>query len=136
MARVIKWIEAVEAEGRKESIGGLGGWFNFRDKGKRWADYLDIWTAPYQPYAEAIRKAVIEDNLTFGGDTHQQSMTPLFSDGTVGSFSYRGWADLMAAIWSEEHNTDYNYMEFYMTNYNQESILEKLQELTKQENKK
>jgi hypothetical protein len=32
----------------------------------------------------------------------------------VATFSYRGWGDIMAAIWSEEENKDYNYMDFYM----------------------
>ena len=42
-------------------------------------------------------------------------MTPVFDDGTVGSFSFRAWGDLMAAIWNTEENTNkYSYMDFYM----------------------
>ena len=39
---------------------------------------------------------------------------PLFSDGKVATFSFRGWGDLMAAIWSEAEDKDYGYMDFYM----------------------
>ena len=64
-------------------------------------------------YAEAIRRAVLKDKLRWTGREHQQFGTPRFSDGTVGSFTFRAWGDIMAAIWSEEEDKDYNYMNFY-----------------------
>ncbi len=69
-------------------------------------------------YIEALRKKIIADNIKCAGDIHQDKMVPLFNDNTVGLFSWRAWGDLMAAIWSEEENKDYCYLQFYMTGYN------------------
>jgi len=103
------------------------------DASHRWKDYLaflkevdiermkdqEMWlgrTLNYtlQEYAEAFRKEILSIGLWVGGDWHQhQGGVPLFSDGTVGSWSYRAWGDIMAAIWSEYYDKDYNYMDFY-----------------------
>jgi len=114
--KVIEWISEKDCADKDVSIGGLGGWFNFNEKGKRWKDYLDATKKELHPYCEAIRKSVIEKKLRTTGDQHQHSGSgvPLFNDDTIGSFSYRAWGDLMAAIWSEEEDKDYNYMDFYM----------------------
>jgi hypothetical protein len=37
----------------------------------------------------------------------------MFSDGSVATFSLRGWGDLLAAVYSERDNKDYCYMDFY-----------------------
>lgn len=92
-------------------IGGLGGFF---DRGMRWSDYASIWVVERLPYIEAIRSAVLKEGLRFGGGKHQVERVPIFSDGTAGRFSYRAWGDLMAAIWSEEEDVNYNYMDFYL----------------------
>ena len=42
---------------------------------------------------------------------------PKSDDDTVGLFSFRSWGDLMAAIWSEEEDKDYDYLNFYMWFY-------------------
>ncbi len=114
--KVIKWISEKESEGKKESIGGMGGWFNFKETGLRWKDYIEIWQDIAKPYAGAIRESVVKNKLRLTGNDHQYSGSgvPLFEDDTIGSFSFRGWGDIMAAIWSEEENKDYNYMDFYM----------------------
>lgn len=111
--KVIKWINYSESHEYKESCGGLGGWF---DDGHRWEDFIDDWIEEVKPYLEAIRKSAIENDLKLTGQQHQHGHkgVPLFEDNTVGSFSYRAWGDLMAAIWSTEENKDYSYMDFYM----------------------
>jgi len=109
--KVIEWLDADEAKDKEESCGGMGGFFS---EGMRWDDYLADISAQHILYIEAIRTSVIEHKLKIGGDGHQENWIPLFEDGTIGSFSFRAWGDLMAAIWSTEENKDYQYMDFYM----------------------
>lgn len=114
---VIKMIPYEEADKLVdkygETIGGLGGYFA---DGMRWKDYAEMFTESGKEYAEAFRKYILEKKLKHGGDWHQNSPegAPLFSDGKAATFSYRAWGDIMAAIWSEKENVDYNYMSFYM----------------------
>lgn len=108
---VVEWTGYERASQRKDSIGGMGGFF---EEGRRWRDYIEIWKDRAKPYAEAIRRAVLKERLRTTGWQHQEGMAPVFSDGTAGTFSYRAWGDLMAAIWAEEEDKDYHYMEFYM----------------------
>lgn len=112
---VVGWLTEQEAEGRKESVGGMGGFFN-RDEGDgmRWRHYLDIWDDEVHPHVEAIRAAILEGRIRRGGNWHQSRGIPLFSDGTVAYFSFRAWGDLSAAVWSEAEDHDYSYMDFYM----------------------
>ena len=116
--KVVEWIGYDEMERRKlpGSIGGTGGWVH----GQTWPEYLDAMCLsnddPHLPYYKALREAVVKDSIRVGGDEHQQSMTPVFDDGTVGAFSYRAWGRLLAAIWNTEENTNkYSYMDFYMS---------------------
>lgn len=124
---VVDWISYDEIGDKEEVVGGMGGWFGYSKNeldeegrwkmaGHRWKDYVDIWDPEVAPYLEALRKDIVKKQLRLTGEQHQFSGSgvPLFSDGKVGSFSYRGWADLMAAVWSEEENKDYGYMDFYM----------------------
>jgi len=110
---VKEWIDDDEADKYECSVGELGGWFA---KGHRWKDYIEAVREEIRPYCEAIRRSVIKNGLKITGDKHQHggSGVPLFTDDTVGQFSYRAWGDLMAAIWSTEENRDSHYMEFYM----------------------
>jgi hypothetical protein len=112
---VIKWISNTEAESFIKSIGGIGGYF---DKGMRGqADYFDCLKDEYKEYAEALRKEIIAKKIRFTGEYHDSDADdciPLFSDNTVGKFSWRAWGDLMAAIWSQEEDKDYTYMSFYI----------------------
>lgn len=115
--KVIKWVSYNEAEKLENNgIGVLGGWFNFDKTGLRWKDFLDAYCETAYPYFEALREEVLEKELKRGGDWHQGSDegSPVFSDNTVAIFSYRSWGDIMAAIWSEKENKDYNYMDFYV----------------------
>ena len=114
--KVIDWISFDAAEEKEEAVGGMGGFFNFKRKGMRWKDYIIIWNDKIKPYVEAIRESVLEKELKLTGAEHQHGEcgVPLFEDGKIASFSYRGWGDLMAAIWSEKEDKDYTYMAFYM----------------------
>lgn len=113
---VKSWIGYAEANEKEDSVGGMGGFFNFSQKGQRWKDYLARQKPDDHSRIEAIRKSVLRKRLRLTGDEHQHSPSgvPLFNDDTVGTFSMRGWGDLMAAIWSEEEDKDYSYIMFYM----------------------
>lgn len=110
--KVIGWISYDEAADHEESIGGLGGFF---ERGMRWKDYADIYNDKGREYAEALRAAILERELRYSGSQHQNSHdgVPVFSDGTVATFSYRAWGDLMAGVWSEHQDQDYSYVDFY-----------------------
>jgi len=89
---VKEWVSHNEAEIYTVSCGGVsGGWFNRSNEGHRWKDYIKTFDDNVKLYLEAIRKEVIDNNLKFGGNTHREEMTPLFSDDTIGRFSYRAW---------------------------------------------
>ena len=118
--KVIKWISYEDAEIlskigmlKENNIGGLGGWFQ---DGHRWKDYIRRFKREAHPYQEALRREIIEKNIKYTGEEHQELSqgVPVFSDFTMATYSYRGWGDLMAAIWSTEENKDYSYVDFYM----------------------
>jgi hypothetical protein len=113
---VVKWIKWTDATKKETSVEGMGGWFNFNAGGHRWADYLETIVTNKHPYVEAVRRSVLYSGIRLTGDAHQHSPAgvPLFSDNTVCMLTFRAWGDLMAAIWSEQENKDYNYMDFYM----------------------
>lgn len=113
---MIKFITYSEAENLPENpnIGGLGGFFKL---GMRWTDYLERCAPEIYVQLEMLRTAIIKQHIKCTGREHQSDIepfVPLFEDGTVATFSYRAWGDLMAAIWSTEENKDYCYMDFYM----------------------
>ena len=121
--KVDRWISYADADGMPESpLGGMGGWFGAGVKDGRshfnephtWDDYLDNWKEA-RPYAEAVRESVIDLRLWESGDFHQgdDCGVPVFDDGTVATFSFRAWGDLMAAIWTQQLGRQYCYMDFY-----------------------
>lgn len=73
----------------------LGGWF---EHGHRWKDYINRFENKTKPYLEAIRREVI------GGGCVEFAKE---------EFTDRAWADLMAAIWAEEEDRDYGYVDFW-----------------------
>jgi hypothetical protein len=111
--KVKGWISYDDADELTSSVGGMGGWFQ---NGLRWKDYIETANFLQVPYFEAIRKEIIAKGIRYTGQEHQYSDSgvPVFDDGTCGSFSFRAWGDLMAAIWSTEEDKDYCYMDFYM----------------------
>lgn len=117
--KVAEWISYAESEDKTESVGGFGGWFGVKDNNwdypHRWSDYIESWKPEVHPYLEAIKADVLASNRFLTGRQHQyeDDSVPLFEDGTVGSFSFRAWGDLMAAIATEKDGKNHNYMEFY-----------------------
>lgn len=109
---VIEWIAYDDTEKYQSSIGGLGGFFQ---DGMRWNDFIERFTEEAQVYFEAVRTDVIAKGIRLTGQQHQyaDNSVPVFEDNTVGTFSYRAWGDLLAAIWSEYEDKDYCYMDFY-----------------------
>ena len=113
---VERWISYGEAEGLPESVGGLGGWFA---EGNTWADLAAASSTESLPYYEALRDDVLASGRFICGDEHHLRCdgVPLFTDGTVGCFSFRAWGDLMAAIASIKHGPKFSYMDFYMSGW-------------------
>ena len=109
--KVIKWI-AYNSGNEENALGGMGGWFNGhmihkKDeniKNHTWNDYISNLPEEAIPYAEALKKDIIEKNIRIKADEHQY---------TISEFSYRAWGDLMAAIYSTEEEP-LTYMEYYM----------------------
>lgn len=110
--RVVRWTgDAGGATEAEASCGGMGGWVD----GRGWPEYLANQAPAERRYLKALRRAILAEGLRVGGDDHQEQWTPVFSDNTVGSFSYRAWGDLNAAIYNtHERTTRYGYMDFYM----------------------
>ena len=111
--KVIGWIDDDETEEwMDQSIGGLGGFF---ERGMRWKDYVDMYNEKGKEYAEALRLAILVRGLRYNGSQHQNDPegVPVFSDGTIATFSFRAWGDLMAGVWSDADDQDYSYMDFY-----------------------
>ena len=110
---VTKWLTEKESDDYSQSCGSLGGWV----KGESWDQYLVRLPVKEHVYLEALRKRILDDQLKIGGDEHQYGgYTPLFSDMTIGVFSFRAWGDLIAAIYNTHENTNqYGYMDFYMS---------------------
>lgn len=120
MIKVKEWIDYQKSSTYADApCGGMGGWFGKSkdgwDAGHRWKDYIEKYKEEARPYLEAIRESVIENGIRYTGQEHEDRTdgTPLFNDETVAIFSFRGWGDLMAAIWSEKENKNYCYMDFY-----------------------
>lgn len=108
--QVIKWISYDESRQYEESVGWMGG----TSTCLMWEEYLQYYGKNTWEYLEAIRTKILEENLKVTGAEHQDRYTPLFEDNTVGSFTYRAWGDLVAAIWNtKENQRKYNYMDFY-----------------------
>jgi hypothetical protein len=108
---VVEWIPYEDAVDKEETVGGLGGWFD----GHTWEDYINQAVPVEWPYLEAIKSDVLRTGRFICGNQHQDDPNgvPLFDDGTVGMFSFRGWGDLMAAIATAQDGKSHNYMEFY-----------------------
>lgn len=61
------------------------------------------------------RKSAVAHKIKATGEQHQyDGITPVFSDGSTFAMTFRSWGDFMAAVWSEEEDTDMSYMDFYI----------------------
>ncbi len=113
---VAAWISYKAAEhGYPVDIGDWGGGASYT-RAKTWADHLARTEPRLVPYHDALRRAVLERGLRRGGDWHQSAPdgVPVFDDGAIGTFTYRAWGALMAAIWGPEDGCLYRYLDFYM----------------------
>lgn len=111
--KIVKWIDCEKAVNKdSHGLGGFGGFFK---KGMRWKDYKKMYKKTYHKELEELRKSIIENRIRCKGSEHQygNGNAPLWDDGSADTYSYRGWGDLMAAVWSTEDNVDYSYMDFY-----------------------
>jgi hypothetical protein len=110
--KIIRLITYEEAE--TMDIGFWTFWWFFQ-KGMRWKDYIDIFKEEAHEKLEYYRKYIVDNEIKCTWEEQQNwyECLPLFDDGTSAMFSMRAWWDLMAAIWSEEENKDYCYMDFY-----------------------
>ncbi len=98
-----------------KNIGGSGGWFDAKE-GHNWERYLNEFCKDVHQHLNMLRDDIIKREIWQCGDWHQKNnieCVPVFSDGFHFSGSYRGWGDLMAAVWSSVYNVKYNYMHFY-----------------------
>lgn len=111
--KILKWISYEEAKSKQVSVGGLGGWFG---KGDTWETYLATWGIETASYIVAIKDSVLRARGIVYGNEHQddEQGVPLFEDDTVGSFTFRAWSDLMAAIATINDGPVHVYMDFYM----------------------
>ena len=114
--KVKKWISYDEGESIEDSIGSIAVLGGFFKKGLRWKDYVERFDDSVVPYLEALKEEILDKELKYTGEDHQYGEygTPVFEDGRVFLASMRAWGDLMAAVWSEELDTDMSYMDFYM----------------------
>ena len=112
--QILGWVSTASIESR--CLTDIGGWGGFMTEAMRWHDYIAGIDPKFCAHHEALRQAIIARGLRRGGEWHQnaQDGVPVFDDGTVGTFSFRSWGDLMAATWSGEDGHGYSYMHFCM----------------------
>lgn len=111
--KVYRWISWEEAERYLNSLDKIGG---FVKPGIGWSAYLKRIALPGErEYLDALRREIVHKDIRISGEAHQHSEhgVPQFSDGTVATFSMRGWGDLMAAIWNTQ-GEEHGYFDFYM----------------------
>lgn len=122
--KVERWITNDEADAKTGSFGGMGGWFGASggafDAKHTWSDYLDHECgddAGLRERAEALRASIVDGRVWEDGGWHQnewgEESVPMFDDGTVATFSFRAWGDLLAAVWTKQLGRQFCYMDFY-----------------------
>ncbi|TVT40645.1 hypothetical protein FNT36_14345 [Hymenobacter setariae] len=96
--------------------------FNLEDFGEpygidtNWPAYLAQYPTEWHAHLEAIRQAIVENEVWAGGDWHQYSPNgvPVLSDGHFMTCTWRSWGGMLAAIWNSELGQRFTYMDFYM----------------------
>lgn len=96
--KIVDWITWEAANGRTESLDGMGGVMEPLTR----ADFLADCTPESHPYVEAIW-AALDERGPISGDDHQNGNVPVYEDGTVARMSMRAWGDLVAAWWNTKH---------------------------------
>ena len=114
--KVIKFLTWDEIDGlEEEGYGGLGGDFK---KGMRWKDYINQFKDEYIADLENLKLAIVDNRIRYSAMEYRINSKPcraipLWDNGKIDTYTMRGFCDLMAAIWSQEDNNDYGYMDFY-----------------------
>ena len=112
---VIAWVDEDDPRAKGEaSCWGFGGWV----EGEGWPAFIDDIREPHQAHYEALRRSIVRNRIWEEAYWHQgqdgEAHIPVFSDGTVGSFTLRSWGDLLAAVWNTAlGRSDLGYMSFY-----------------------
>lgn len=86
-----------------------------RDKnfecGDRWSNYTNQWQPEQIERLEALRDYIDKHNVK-AISKDKTYMNPKFSDGFLLMFNFRMWANLLAAVWAEKEDFNYNYTAF------------------------
>lgn len=94
----------------------LGNMGNGNETATNWPAYVADYAPEWHPHLEAIRHAIIANRVWVGGDWHQDSAhgVPVLSDGHFMACSWRGWGELLAAVWNSELGKVFTYIDFYI----------------------
>lgn len=114
MKEIIKFIRRDEVGEREDNgLGGLGGWFGEEHS---WQDYEEQYNEVGRPLIIELRDKLISHGISCTGQQMQEyaKCIPVWEDGTVTLYSWRGWGDLMAAVANFQDGQPHCYMEFYM----------------------
>lgn len=80
-----------------------------------WTSEPDDWYPPHDTITASVDAAIIKEirkhKYLFGGDAHEH-YCPVLNDGTLASYSWRGWGRIIALSYGEEG--EYAYMCGYM----------------------
>jgi hypothetical protein len=100
-----------EVRNLPRSVTLKGGFFC---RGMRWREYYDKVPYQYRAHIAAIKTHVVRNQLRHTGREYEKgaAVVPVFADGTTAFFTKRGYADLMAAIWSDVDGVDYSYVHY------------------------
>ena len=74
-----------------------------------WKEYLQSYPERSQPYLAAFRNVILQHGFR-GGDSwsdRRDRWVPVFNDGSLLVFGSDAWAELQAAIWSEQEGVAY-----------------------------
>lgn len=81
-----------------------------------WTSDSDPKYPHHKTITECVERAIIEEirkhGYCFGGDAHEE-YCPVLNDGTLVSYSWRGWGRVMARAWGT-FDDGYDYMQYYM----------------------
>jgi ASC-1-like (ASCH) protein len=82
-----------------------------------WTDYYDDNYPEHENVTDYVRHLIIDEirknGYLFGGDSHED-YCPVLNDGTLVSFSWRGWGGVMAEAWNIDDSSGMAYMFAYM----------------------
>ncbi|GEM_PF-5661738 len=114
-ALTVTWqsYDSITPEHEGYNLSSFGG---FEEADTSWPDYLALYPAEWHLHLEAIRHSIIAKQIWAGGDWHQDSPhgVPVLSDGHFIICTWRGWGELLAAVWNSELGQQFTYLDFYI----------------------